>query len=104
LAVSARSLKRKPLVLATFIQLLPPGFKSSPYRSTDATVLCVTEGRGRTRIGRQISCARPKAIFVAPRWHPIVHEAIDGACMPFSFSDRVVQEKLRIWREQRENF
>ena len=90
--------------MATFIQLLPPGFKSNPYRSTDATVFCVTEGRGRTQIGDKSLAWAPKDIFVVPSWHPVVHEAIDGECVLFSFSDRVVQEKLGIWRERRGNF
>jgi gentisate 1,2-dioxygenase len=45
----------------------------------------------------------PKHNFVAPSWHLVVHEALDGECVLFSFSDRVVQEKLGIWREPRGN-
>jgi gentisate 1,2-dioxygenase len=37
--------------IAAFIQLLPSGFHTAPYRSTDATVFVAVEGRGRTRIG-----------------------------------------------------
>jgi len=43
----------------------------------------------------------PNDIFVAPSWHPVVHEALDGECVLFSFSDRVDEEKLDIWRERR---
>ena len=89
--------------MATFIQLLPAKFKSNPYRSTDATVFCVTEGRGRTRIGDKSFDWGPKDIFVLPSWHTVVHEALEGECVLFSFSDRVVQEKLGIWRERRGN-
>ena len=89
--------------MATFIQLLPAGFTSSPYRSTDATVFSVIEGRGRTRVGDRSLDWGPKDIFVAPSWHPVIHEAVDGECVLFSFSDRVVQEKLGIWRERRGN-
>jgi gentisate 1,2-dioxygenase len=89
--------------MATFIQLLPAGFKSTPYRATDATVFSVTEGRGRTRVGDTWLDWGPKDIFVAPSWHPVAHEAIEGESILFSFSDRVVQEKLGIWRERRGN-
>ena len=89
--------------MATFIQLLPSGFKSAPYRSTDATVFSVTEGRGRTHVGDKWLDWGPKDIFVVPSWHPVVHEAIEGECVLFSFSDRVVQEKLGLWRERRGN-
>ena len=33
--------------IATFAQLLPKGFKTAPYRSTEATVVMVAEGRAR---------------------------------------------------------
>ena len=40
--------------MGTFIQLLPKGFKTSRYRSTDATVFAAVEGRGRTRVGEEV--------------------------------------------------
>jgi gentisate 1,2-dioxygenase len=89
--------------MGTFIQLLPKGFKTSRYRSTDAAVFAVTEGRGRTRIGDVTLDWGPKDIFVAPSWKPIEHEAIEGECVLFSFSDRPVQEKIGVWREDRGN-
>src|SRR5262245_60630832 len=36
--------------IATFMQLLPAGFRSQPYRSTDATVFVGVEGKGRARV------------------------------------------------------
>ena len=41
--------------IGTFIQLLPKGFKTARYRSTDATVFAAIEGKGRTRIGERCS-------------------------------------------------
>ena len=87
--------------MGTFIQLLPKGFKAARYRSTDATVFAVVEGRGRTRIGEQEYTWGPKDIFVVPSWKPVVHEALEGECVLFSFSDRPVQEVLGLWREER---
>ena len=42
-------------------------------------------------------------IFVAPSWRPIVHEALEGECVLFSFSDRPVQERIGIRREDHGN-
>jgi gentisate 1,2-dioxygenase len=86
--------------MATFIQLLPKGFKSAPYRSTDSTVFVCTEGSGKTVIGDQTLTWGPRDIFVVPSWQKHVHEASDDAVL-FSYSDRGVQEKLGFWREQK---
>jgi gentisate 1,2-dioxygenase len=88
--------------MGTFIQLLPKGFKTARYRSTDATVFAAMEGRGRTRIGEEVLQWGPKDIFVVPSWKSVVHEADDEAVL-FSFSDRPVQEKIGVWREDRGN-
>ena len=88
--------------MGTFIQLLPKGFKTGRYRSTDATVFVAMEGRGRTRIGEESFDWGPKDIFVAPSWKPVTHEA-DEESVLFSFSDRPVQEKIGVWREDRGN-
>jgi gentisate 1,2-dioxygenase len=39
---------------------------------------------------------------VVPSWKPVVHEADEEAVL-FSFSDRPVQEKIGVWREDRGN-
>ena len=90
--------------MGTFIQLLPKGFKTSRYRATDATVLRGRRGarpharrRGRARLGAASD------IFVVPSWKPVAHEALEGECVLFSFSDRPVQEKIGVWREDRGN-
>jgi len=86
--------------IGAFIQLIPKGFTSKRYRSTDATVFVCVEGEGKTRIGRTHLEWGPRDIFVAPSWHPVVHEARAESVL-FSFSDRPVQEKLGLWREKR---
>lgn len=87
--------------MGAFIQLLPAGFHSRPYRSTDATVFVAMEGRGRTRVGDDFVAEwRPREIFVAPSWRHIVHEA-DSEAVLFSFSDRPAQEALHLFREDR---
>jgi gentisate 1,2-dioxygenase len=84
------------------IQLLPGGFATLRCRSTDATVLTVVEGRGRTRIGETQLTWGPKDIFVIPSWQWVTHQAEEEAVL-FSFSDRPVQEKLDLFREDRGN-
>jgi gentisate 1,2-dioxygenase len=88
--------------IGTFIQLLPKGFATSRYRATDATVFVPIEGRGRSRIGDQVLEWGPKDIFVVPSWQWITHEAEEDAVL-FSYSDRPIQQKLDLWREDRGN-
>ena len=84
--------------IAAFLQLLPSGFETAEYRSTDATVFCVAEGRGTSRIGDQAFAWGPRDIFVAPSWQPVSH-APQGEAVLFSFSDRPAQKALGLWRE-----
>ncbi len=86
--------------IATFIQLLPAGFRGAPYRSTDGTVYCVCEGSGRSHIGNESFSWKEHDIFVVPAWRPVSHEP-NGDAVLFSASDRPVQQALGLWREQR---
>jgi len=88
--------------IGTFIQLLPKGFATARYRSTDATVFTVVEGKGRSRIGDATFEWGPRDLFVVPSWHWVTHEADEDAVL-FSFSDRPVQQKLDLFREDRGN-
>ena len=88
--------------MATFIQWLPRGFRTSRYRATDASVFVAMEGSGRTRVGDTTLEWGPKDVFVVPSWRSVVHEA-DAECVLFSFSDRPVQEKIGVWRQDRGN-
>ncbi|HXP05250.1 MAG TPA: gentisate 1,2-dioxygenase [Stellaceae bacterium] len=88
--------------IATFIQLLPTGFVSLPYRATDGIVFVCVEGAGETRIGDTVLTWEPHDIFVVPSWASHTHHTRAESVL-FSFSDRVVQEKLGLWREARGN-
>jgi gentisate 1,2-dioxygenase len=88
--------------MGTFIQLLAKGFHTARYRSTDAGIFVAIEGRGRTRVGDTVLEWGPKDIFVVPSWKAVAHEA-DAESVLFSFSDRPVQEKIGVWREDRGN-
>jgi len=86
--------------IATFLQMLPKGFASQPYRSTDATVFVCVEGSGSSTIGGQEFNWSARDIFIVPSWQPVLHKANDDSVL-FSYSDRAIQEKLGLWRECR---
>jgi gentisate 1,2-dioxygenase len=88
--------------IGTFMQLLPKGFATAPYRSTDGTVYVCVEGRGETTVGDQILAWGPRDVLVVPSWARHSHRALEESVL-FSFSDRPVQEKLGLWREDRGN-
>ncbi len=87
--------------MSTWMQLMPKGFESAPYRSTDGAVFTVVEGRGRSTIGGETFDWGKHDIFVAPSWMAHAHQASEDAVL-FIYSDRVIQEKLDIWREAKE--
>jgi gentisate 1,2-dioxygenase len=86
--------------MSTWMQLVPKNFKTAPYRSTDSAIFTVVEGRGESRIGDVTFSWEPHDIFIAPSWMPHTHTALEDATL-FIYSDRVVQEKLDFWREDR---
>ncbi len=85
--------------IGTFIQLLPKGFETANYRSTDGTVFSVADGSGRTIVGDQVLEWKKRDTFVIPSWRWHRHIADDEAVL-FSFSDRPIQEKVDLWREE----
>ncbi len=82
------------------IQLVPKWFETAPYRSTDGAIFAVAEGRGHAIIGEETFALSPQDVIVAPPW---MRRRFIGAedLVLFSFSDRPVQEKLGLWREDR---
>ena len=88
--------------MGTFLQLLPKGFSATRFRSTDATVFVCVEGKGSSTIGDETFHWAERDIFVVPSWQPVSHEAGEDSVL-FSYSDRPVQEKLGLYREDRGN-
>ncbi|NBS56621.1 MAG: gentisate 1,2-dioxygenase [Betaproteobacteria bacterium] len=86
--------------IGAFIQLLPRGFKSAPYRSTDGTIYSVAEGTGTVRIGEESFAFEPRDTFVVPSWQPVRFET-DSDAVLFSYSDRPAQIALGLHRENR---
>ena len=60
----------------------------------------MAEGSGTATIGDETFTLSPKDVFVAPSWVWRTIEAKDDLVL-FTFSDRPVQEKLGLWREDR---
>jgi gentisate 1,2-dioxygenase len=86
--------------MATMIRLLPAGLATQSYRSSDSTVFIAVEGRGEIRVGEQRFAIEPHDIVVVPGWTSYtLHANCDWVL--FSYSDRVAQEKLGFFREQR---
>ena len=88
--------------ISTFMQLIPKGTTTRPYRATDSTVFVVVEGSGTTTIGDKTFDWVPHDVIVVPSWVNYTHTAASGDAVLFSYSDRGVQEMLGIWRDERD--
>ena len=86
--------------IGTFMQYLPAGFTGRTYRSTDATVYCVVEGKGAAKIGNDEFTFEPHDVFVIPSWVPVELSASADSVL-FSYSDRPVLSALNLLREER---
>jgi gentisate 1,2-dioxygenase len=89
-----------PTMIAA-LQLMAAGFRTAPYRSTDSAVFVVLEGKGHSQVADSSFDWAENDVFVAPSWVRQQHGA-DSEAILLSFSDRAAQEKLGIWREQRD--
>ena len=85
--------------IAPSARLLPSGFQTRPYRSSDSTIFIVVEGSGGFEAGGRRFDLAEHDVFVVPGWIPYTLAA-EKELVIFSFSDRVAQEKLGIWREE----
>lgn len=82
------------------MRLLPDGFKSAPYRSTDGSVIVLVEGSLRATVGDKEISLSPKDVLAIPAWASVTLEA-SGDSILFNFSDAPVHQKLGLWREER---
>jgi gentisate 1,2-dioxygenase len=88
------------LTIGAFMQLIPAGMTTRPYRSTDGAVYVVVEGTGVTTIGDRKLAWKPRDVIAVPSWAAHSHRA-DSEAVLFSVSDRPVHEALGLWREDR---
>jgi gentisate 1,2-dioxygenase len=86
--------------LGAALTLLPAGFATRPYRSTDSAVACVVEGRVRADVGGEAFELGPRDLLAIPGWTPHRLTALEESVL-FSFSDAPAHKALRLWREWR---
>jgi gentisate 1,2-dioxygenase len=86
--------------IAPMLRLLPGGFATRPYRSSDGMVFIAAEGAGSLEAAGAEFDISPRDVFVVPGWIPYTLRA-HGNLVLFSYSDRAAQEKLGFFREQR---
>jgi gentisate 1,2-dioxygenase len=86
--------------MATMIRLVPKGFRTRPYRSSDSMVFAVVEGSGRLEVGGRSFDLEARDVVVVPGWSAYEIEAAADLVL-FSYSERAAQEKLGFFREQR---
>ena len=81
--------------ISTFLQLLPKGFKSESYQSTESLIYTPVEGAGTVTIGdggkTKTFDWTGQDVFVVPCWYPHHFETTEESVV-FCFSDKVVQE------------
>jgi gentisate 1,2-dioxygenase len=86
--------------IASWMTHLPAGTATQAMRSTDGVIVAVAEGRGTAVIGDKRIAFGPRDVFVMPNWTHRAFQA-ESDCFLFCSSDRVAQEKLGLWREER---
>ena len=86
--------------MATTIRLLPKGFSTHSYRSSDSAIFVALEGTTTLNVAGQSFTLTSKDVAVVPGWMPYTMQASEEAVL-FCFSDRVAQEKLGFFREAR---
>ena len=88
--------------ISTFLQYVPAGFHTRPYRSTAAGVICIVEGHGRLTFGQGDGAItfdfQPRDLFAWPSWSPLEIES-DANAVIFSASTQAAQRALGLWRE-----
>lgn len=86
--------------MASWMTHLRNGAETAPIRSTDGMIMAVAEGTGSVTIGDRTFTFAEKDVIAIPGWSWRSFKAT-GDCFLFFFSDRVAQEKLGIFREER---
>jgi gentisate 1,2-dioxygenase len=86
--------------ISAWMTYAPKGVETRPMRSTDGMVMAVAEGRGALKVGDKTFAFGPSDVHAIPGWMWRSFKASED-CFLFFFSDRVAQEKLGLFREER---
>jgi gentisate 1,2-dioxygenase len=85
--------------MAAFMQLLPEGFVSKSYRTTENTVFNMAYGSCLVKLKEKTIELKAHDVLVIPSWETFSFEA-QKESMIFSFSDRAAQQALGFLREE----
>jgi gentisate 1,2-dioxygenase len=92
---------RHPLpTIGAEAQWLRRGERTRRERRTTSRIFHVLEGRGQSRVGERVLRWEPRDTFVAPPWHWLQHEAVEGPACLFQFNDEPVRQALGLWQEE----
>jgi gentisate 1,2-dioxygenase len=86
--------------MAAWMMHVPAGFETRPMRSTDGWVMALAEGALTVQVGDKRLDMAESDVAVAPGWAWRSFRAERDSFL-FCFSDRVAQEKLGLYREDR---
>jgi gentisate 1,2-dioxygenase len=86
--------------MSAFCHKMPAGFLTQKQRSTDGIVFVGVEGSGNIEINGQDHFITPRDVVVVPAWSWRAITAQSDLVL-FSYSDRVTQEKLSLWRGEK---
>jgi gentisate 1,2-dioxygenase len=86
--------------IACWMTFLPAGFAGRPIRSTDGLIIAVAEGRGTALADDSRILFGPKDVVAIPNWTWRSFVAHEDTFL-FCCSDRALQEKIGLWREER---
>lgn len=86
--------------MAAWMMHVPAGFETRPMRSTDGWVMALAEGALTVQVGDKRMDLAESDVAVAPGWAWRSFRAEKDSFL-FCFSDRVAQEKLGLYREER---
>ncbi len=88
--------------ISAFSQKVPAGMKTKARRQSDGAVYCGVEGSGALIVDGKRFEIGPRDLVAVPSWTRLEVAAGDDGLILFNYSDRTCQEKLGLWREERE--
>ncbi|MBV8746396.1 MAG: gentisate 1,2-dioxygenase [Xanthobacteraceae bacterium] len=87
--------------ISAWMMYVPRGFETARMRSTDGIVMAVADGQGTLNAVDHQFTFSARDIHAIPSWTWRSLKASED-CFLFFFSDRVAQEKLGLYREERQ--
>jgi gentisate 1,2-dioxygenase len=86
--------------MSTWMTHVPAGFETTPCAPPTASSWRWRKAAAKVTVGEETFSFAPRDVVAIPAWSWRSFKASDD-CFVFCFSDRVAQEKLGLFREQR---